>query len=71
MAATSKDEHPGTDQLIPDVTGWAGISGARSETGGLGQNVVTAVGELAQLFDGFDHNGASGCQRDIGVERFA
>jgi len=51
--ARREDEHPGADQLIADVAGWAGIPGARGDPGGLGQDVVTAVGDLAQLFYGF------------------
>jgi hypothetical protein len=35
------------------MSGWAGIPGARGDPGGLSQDVVTAVGDLAQLFDGF------------------
>jgi hypothetical protein len=31
----------------------AGLPGAGSDAGGLGQDVVTAVGDLAQLLDGF------------------
>ena len=51
--ASREDQHPGTDQLIADVSGWAGIPEARGDPGGLGQDVVTAVGDLAQLFDRF------------------
>ncbi len=47
------DEHPSADQLIADVSGWAGVPGAGGDASGLGEDVVTAVGELAQLFDGF------------------
>jgi hypothetical protein len=48
-----RDEHPGADQLIADVSGWACIPGARGDPRSLGQDVVASVGELAQLFDGF------------------
>jgi hypothetical protein len=50
-AATGEDEHPGADQFIADVDGWAGTPRARGNPGGLGQNVITAVSDLAQLFD--------------------
>jgi hypothetical protein len=48
-AACRGYEHPGADQFIADMTGWAGIPGARCDPGGLGEDVVTAVGDLAQL----------------------
>ena len=35
--------------------GWTGIPRARRDTGGLGQDVVAAVGYLAQLFEKFDY----------------
>jgi hypothetical protein len=47
VVARREDEHAGTDQLIADVSGWAGIPGARSDPGGLGQDVVAADGDLA------------------------
>jgi hypothetical protein len=36
-AATGEDEHPGADQLITDVGGWAGIPGTCGDSGGLRQ----------------------------------
>jgi hypothetical protein len=48
-AASRQDEHPGADQWE-----WpAGIPRPGSNARGLGQDVVTAVGDLAQLFDRF------------------
>jgi hypothetical protein len=45
-AATGEDEHAGCDQLIADVGGWAGVPGACGDAGGLGQDVVAAIGDL-------------------------
>jgi hypothetical protein len=42
-----------TDQLIADVSVWAGVPGADSDTSGLGEDVVTTIGDLARLLDGF------------------
>jgi hypothetical protein len=51
-AVSRDDEHPGADQLIADMGGWSGIPGAGGDPGGLGKDVVTAVGDLAQLLNG-------------------
>jgi hypothetical protein len=53
VTACGADEHPGADQLIADVGGWAGIPGAGGDASGLGKYVVTAIGDLAQLLDRF------------------
>ena len=63
--ASREDQHPGT--LIADVSGWAGIPEARGDPGGLGQDVVTAVGDLAQLFDRFVEVAALGAVPRVAV----
>ena len=35
------------------MSGWAGIPGACGDPGGLGQDVVKAVGDIAQFDGGF------------------
>jgi hypothetical protein len=50
---SGEDEHPGTDQLISDVSGRAGIPRTRCDACSLGKDVVAAIGDLTQLLDGF------------------
>ena len=47
------DEHPGGDQLIANVSGRPGIPRPRGDARSLGEDVVAAIGDLAQLLDGF------------------
>jgi hypothetical protein len=51
--ASGKDQHPGADQFIADVSGPTAYQGPGNDPSDLGKDVVTAVGELAQLLDGF------------------
>ena len=51
--ASGEDQHRGTDQLIADVSGRAGIPRPGSDASGLGKDVVAAIGDLAQLLNGF------------------
>jgi hypothetical protein len=41
-AVTSKDQHPGADQLIADVGGWAGIPGAIPGVGNVGESATAS-----------------------------
>src|SRR5215204_6556485 len=52
-ATTREDQHSGADQLVAHMGGWTGIPRARSDPGSFGQDVVTALGDLAQIFDCF------------------
>jgi hypothetical protein len=53
VAAAGEDQHRGADQLIADVSGRTGVPRPGSDAGGLGKDVVTAIGDLAQFLDGF------------------
>jgi hypothetical protein len=49
--AAGHDQHPGGDQLITCVRRRPGISISRLDPGNLGEDVVAAVGHLAELGD--------------------
>jgi hypothetical protein len=51
LTHAGEDQHSSADQLIADVSGRAGIPISGSDASGLGQDVVTAIGDLAQLFE--------------------
>lgn len=53
MPASGEDEHPGCDQLMADMRGRPGMPRTCLNAGGLGQDVVAVVGDLAELFDCF------------------
>jgi hypothetical protein len=53
-ATTSgEDQHPGADQFIANMGGWAGVPRPGSDACSLRKDVVTAIGNLAQLLNGF------------------
>ena len=60
MTPAGEDQHSGADQLMPDVSGRVGVPISCSDACGLGQDVVAAIGDLAQLLDGFIEAAAFG-----------
>jgi hypothetical protein len=50
---TGEDEHPSADQLIANVSGRAGIP-RPGDACSLGKDVVSAIGDIAQLLDRFN-----------------
>jgi hypothetical protein len=50
--AAGHDQHSGGYQLMPDVSGGPGVPGTGGNANSFGEDVIAAIGDLAELGNG-------------------